>query len=425
MTTTEECRNCSEESCSAQAKRPGEGEADYLDRQQLARRMCRIKHKIIVLSGKGGVGKSTVAVNAAVSLSTRGHRVGLLDIDIHGPSVPRLLGLEGRHIAGNGTALLPVDFSENLKVMSMGFMLRERSDAVIWRGPMKYTAIKQFLRDVDWGDLDYLVIDSPPGTGDEPLSICQFIENAQGAVVVTTPQELALLDVRKSINFCRQLGVPILGVVENMSGFVCPNCGEVTHIFKSGGAEHMAREMGVPFLGRIPIDSGLVASCDAGAAFDYFNSDTGSAGSFATIIEAIVGADVEKEEGKREDAGQETVERRNGEMRVAIPVAGGKLSPHFGHCEEFAIIDVDPQNRSIAGSERVPAPEHQPGLLPRWLAERGATMIIAGGMGMRAQNLFAEHGIVVVVGAPAADPESIVKEYLAGTLKTGDNICDH
>ena len=424
MTTTGECGNCSEQSCSAKDKRPGEADRDYLDRQQLARRMCRIRHKIIVLSGKGGVGKSTVAVSIAVSLSALGHRVGLLDIDIHGPSVPRLLGLEGRQVAGNGTALLPVSFSENLKVMSTGFMLRARNDAVIWRGPMKYSAIKQFLRDVEWGDLDYLVIDAPPGTGDEPLSVCQLLENAGGAVVVTTPQELALLDVRKSISFCKQLGVQVLGVVENMSGFVCPKCGEVTHVFKSGGAESMSNEMGVPFLGRIPIDPDLVVACDAGAVFDYFRSGDGIVESFRQIIGPVM-AKEEKERRRERSGSEESVQRRNGDMRIAIPVAGGKLSPHFGHCEEFVLVDVDIDDKSIAAKTTLAAPEHQPGLLPRWLAERGATAIIAGGMGMRAQNLFAEQGIVVVVGAPAGDPETIVKEYLAGTLQTGDNICDH
>ncbi|MDO9541428.1 MAG: Mrp/NBP35 family ATP-binding protein, partial [Kiritimatiellia bacterium] len=202
-------------------------------------RLEQIKHKIIVLSGKGGVGKSTVAVNVAVSLTLAGKRVGLLDVDIHGPSIPKMLDLEDTRISVRDEIMLPVE-KDGLKVMSIGFLLQNRDDAVIWRGPMKMGVIKQFLKDVDWGELDYLVIDSPPGTGDEPLSVCQLVKNADGAVIVTTPQDVATNDVRKSINFCRQLNLPVLGVVENMSGFVCPKCGELTAIFKTGGGERMA-----------------------------------------------------------------------------------------------------------------------------------------------------------------------------------------
>lgn len=231
--------------------------------------MSQVNHRILVLSGKGGVGKSTVACYLALSLACAGKQVGLLDVDIHGPSIPKILGLEGRTIEIAGNTILPVSFGKNLKVMSMGFLLMSDTDAVIWRGPLKMGAIKQFIRDVEWGPLDYLVIDSPPGTGDEPLSVCQLIparrEGAafpDGALIVTTPQELSLADVRKSINFCRKLQMPVLGVVENMSGFVCPKCGEETQIFRSGGGERMAREMGAPFLGRIPIDPKIVSASD-------------------------------------------------------------------------------------------------------------------------------------------------------------------
>jgi Mrp family chromosome partitioning ATPase len=217
--------------------------------------------------------------------------VGLLDVDIHGPSIPRLLNLEDRRIEGRGETLIPVGVDNRLKVMSIGFLLRERDAAVIWRGPMKYGVIKQFLKDVEWGELDYLIVDSPPGTGDEPLSICQLIETPKSAVIVTTPQEIALLDVRKSITFCRQLDVPVLGVIENMSGFVCPKCGERTDIFKRGGAETMAAQMGVPFLGRIPIDPALVAAGDAGAPFAYVSAETETARTFRTVIQPIVADD--------------------------------------------------------------------------------------------------------------------------------------
>ena len=221
------CNTCSDKDCSAAKRKKGESDRDFADRQELESRLCRIRRKIVVLSGKGGVGKSTVAVNIAVALQMAGKRVGLLDIDIHGPSIPTMLGLESETLQGGADGLLPIDL-DGLKVMSLGFLLPDPDKAVIWRGPLKMGVIKQFLKDVAWGDLDYLIIDSPPGTGDEPLSVCQLIGNLDGAVVVTTPQKVAAVDVRKSITFCRQLKVPVLGVVENMSGFACPKCGEIS-----------------------------------------------------------------------------------------------------------------------------------------------------------------------------------------------------
>ncbi len=246
----------------------------------------RIRHKIVVLSGKGGVGKSTVAVNLAVSLAQEGYKVGLLDVDIHGPSVPKMLHLEGTKLAFSGDRISPADFG-GLKVMSIGFLLSDEADAVIWRGPAKAGAIKQFIGEVEWGELDYLVIDCPPGTGDEPLTVIQTIDNMDGAVIVTTPQELAIADVRKSISFCRQLNLPVLGVIENMSGFVCPHCGVTVDIFKSGGGEAMAREMRVPFLGRIPLDASIMASADDGKPHVYHYENTEAAKAFSRIVNLI------------------------------------------------------------------------------------------------------------------------------------------
>ncbi len=264
---------------------------DMQNKESINENMSRIAHKLIVMSGKGGVGKSTVAVNLAVSLAEKKFRTGLLDIDIHGPSVPKLLGMElGQVTGGRDGKMSPVPFNEYLKVISIGFLLQDPDMAVIWRGPMKYTVIKQFLSDVEWGDLDYLIVDSPPGTGDEPLSVCQLIENADGAVVVTTPQDVALLDVRKSINFCKQLNMPVIGVVENMSGFTCPHCGKVTDIFKNGGGEKMAADMGVPFLGSIPIEHQIAASGDSGTPFHNAadHNATAAQKEFSSIVENII-----------------------------------------------------------------------------------------------------------------------------------------
>jgi len=307
-----------------------------VEQTQIRNRLQRIKHKILVLSGKGGVGKSTVAVNLAMSLALAGKSVGLLDIDIHGPSVPKILGLEKETVRTSGDTILPVEMIGNLKVMSIGFLLRGSDDAVIWRGPMKYQMIKQFLKDVQWGILDFLIVDSPPGTGDEPLSIVQLLENADGAIIVTTPQEVALSDVRKCISFCGNLKLPVLGVLENMSGFVCPQCGQKTDVFKSGGGEIMARQMGVPFLGRVPIDPQIVQSCDSGKPFVYHYNQNPTAKAFGKVLNPILELD-SKPQGSVETQSLQTGDKK---MRIAIPLSQGKLSLHFGHCDQFAIFDI-------------------------------------------------------------------------------------
>ena len=246
-------------------------------------------------------------------------------------------------------------------------------------------------------------------------------------MIVTTPQELALADVRKCVSFCRKVSMPVLGVVENMSGFVCPNCGDVTEIFKAGGGERMAAEVGVDFLGRIPIDPQVVEAGDSGRPHVHHYARTETAKAFGRVMRPILelGAEVEARISPEEAPEPKQAGKENGAMRIAIPVAAGRLAMHFGHCEAFALIDVDADAKRILNQETVAAPDHQPGLLPPWLAERGADMIIAGGMGSRAQGLFAEQGIEVLVGAPAAEPERIVEAHLAGVLETGGNVCDH
>lgn len=226
--------------------------------------LSNIRHKIVVLSGKGGVGKSSVAANLSVSLSRAGLMTGLLDTDLHGPSIPTLLGLNARIPVTDEKRIEPASFSDTLKVMSIGLLLDDQSEALVWRGPAKHGVIKELLGSVTWGELDYLIVDCPPGTGDEPLSIIQLLQNVDGAIIVTTPQDLAVVDVRKSVTFCRHLNLPVIGVVENMSGYACPHCGKSVDIFKSGGGEKMAAEMGIPFLGRIPLDPAMVSAGDEG-----------------------------------------------------------------------------------------------------------------------------------------------------------------
>lgn len=248
----------------------------------------RIKNKILVMSGKGGVGKSTVAVNLALGLARRGHRVGLMDVDLHGPDVCRMLHLEGMLVAPTDPDGLvpPLTYNETLKVVSLEYMMKNRDEAVIWRGPLKIQAIRQFVSDMDWGELDYLVVDAPPGTGDEPLSVAQTIQGVQ-ALVVTTPQEVALADVRKSINFCKTVEMPILGLVENMSGFVCPHCEQEAEIFGKGGGERTARDFDLPFLGRIPMDARVVSGGDSGGPYLASDADTPVVRAFAAVVSAV------------------------------------------------------------------------------------------------------------------------------------------
>jgi ATP-binding protein involved in chromosome partitioning len=225
----------------------------------------KIKNKFIVLSGKGGVGKTSTSVNLAVALSKKGFKVGIMDVDLHGPDVPRMLGLEGMLDLNENRKLNPMSYSENLKAVSIESLTGNKDDAIIWRGPIKYSAIKQFIGDVEWGELDYLIIDSPPGTGDEPLTIAQTISDAK-AIIVTTPQEVSLADVRKSINFCKTVKMEIFGLIENMSGFECPHCGKTINLYGSGGGEKTAQAMGVQFLGRIPFDPHVVQCGDSGTS---------------------------------------------------------------------------------------------------------------------------------------------------------------
>ena len=215
-----------------------------------------------------------------------GLRVGILDVDIHGPSIPTMLGLEHETLQGTAGGLLPVELG-NMKIMSIGFLLKNPDDAIIWRGPMKMGVIKQFLTDVEWGDLDYLIVDAPPGTGDEPLSLCQLIQPLDGAIIVTTPQRVAAVDVRKSISFCRQVHVPVIGIIENMSGFVCPKCGEITQILPAGGGRKTAVDMKVPFLGAIPMDPAIAQSGDDGRAFIHHNASSPTAKLMQDIINKI------------------------------------------------------------------------------------------------------------------------------------------
>ena len=255
---------------------------------KLIENLMRIKHKIIVTSGKGGVGKSTVSVNIAMVLAMRGYDVGLLDADIHGPNIPKMFHIEDAVLYADDEGIMPIIVPPSLKIMSMAFLIQDSDNPVIWRGPMKIGALRQFVADVRWGNLDYLIVDLPPGTGDEPLTVAQLMPDADGMVVVTTPQEVALLNSRKSVGFARQLKMPVLGIIENMSGFVCPNCRKEVDLFKKGGGEQAAKELDVPFLGSIPVDPKVVISGDEGMPVVLADSDSPAALAFNQIVDRLV-----------------------------------------------------------------------------------------------------------------------------------------
>lgn len=260
-----------------------------LDMALIRSRMSKIKHKIAVISGKGGVGKSLVTVNLAMALAKHGRngKVGVLDADIHGPCVPKMLGMKGEVLQSGPPGVFPATGPLNLKVVSMGFLLPSDDAPVIWRGPLKMGAIKQFLSEIVWGSLEYLLIDLPPGTGDESLSVLQLLPEMDGVIIVTIPSEVSQDVVKKAVSFARKMDTPVIGIVENMSGIVCPHCGERIEVFGTGGGEKISVEMGVPLLGSIPLDPRISTAMDAGTPFIAAQPDSPAARAFQAIVEKI------------------------------------------------------------------------------------------------------------------------------------------
>ena len=390
--------------------------------EKINQNLKRIKHKIIVLSGKGGVGKSSVSVNIATALWLKGKKVGILDIDIHGPSIGKMTGIPPtkRLELNEKGEPSPIKIRENFYVLTIAVLLESEDTPVVWRGPLKMGAIKQFLGDIQWPELDYLIIDCPPGTGDEPLSAIQLIGKVDGSIIVSTPQEVAFLDARKTINFSKMLQVPVIGIIENMSGFKCPHCGEITYIFKSGGAHKAAKDLNVDILGQIPFDINMVESADNGILYVEKYKDSEAAQKYIQIADVII---KKCDFSEQSDNKEKSPAKEENKMRIAIPLANGKLAMHFGHCEQFGIFDIE--NGKIVNKEFVTPPPHEPGVIPRFLHQQGVNKIIAGGMGQRAIQFFNDFGIEVIIGAPAKDPETLINEYLNGTLELGENVCSH
>jgi len=255
--------------------------------EEIREKLKGFKNKILVMSGKGGVGKSTIAAYLAAGLAKRGFRVGLMDVDLHGPSIPRLLGLKGNIQASAVSKKgIPLRYLPNMEVISIEALLGDRDAATIWRGPLKIGVIKQFISDIEWSNSDYLIIDSPPGTGDEPLTVAQVIQDTK-AIIVTTPQEISLADVRKSINFCRQVKMEILGLIENMSGLKCPHCGKAIDLFKTDGGAVTAKRAGLKLLGSLPLEPEIVSEGDSGSLAWMDNEALPYTKSFHDIIDKV------------------------------------------------------------------------------------------------------------------------------------------
>ena len=368
------------------------GQKDQHQKQdiEIKESLLRIKHKILVMSGKGGVGKSSVAAYLSVALAKRGYKVGLMDVDLHGPSIPRMLGLKGNIGQGTGNKKArPVSYLPNMEVISIESLLGENKDAAtIWRGPLKIGVIRQFISDMEWNDLDYMIIDSPPGTGDEPLTVAQTIPDAL-ALIVTTPQEVSLADVRKSINFCRQVNMEILGLVENMSGLTCPHCGKTIDLFKTRGGMMTAKKEGLRFLGTLPLEPQVVMNGDVGNMGLLDDDKLPIAQEFNKMVDEIVQLTQNR---------AKTVPKTRSEFPIidkgpknlkmlVVPVSEGKLSSHFGHCEQFAFIEI--QNGKIVKTEMRDPPAHEPGVVTAMASRAGRKCGHCGRNGRKRSAAFA------------------------------------
>ncbi len=347
--------------------------------------------------------------------------------------------VNGMKLGVSGNEIIPWSTLENSTSFPWVFSSTRRP-AHRLRGPLKYNVIKEFLQNVMWGNLDYLVIDAPPGTGDEPLSVGQLIKERASAVIVTTPQQVATIDVAKCVTFCKQLELPVAGIIENMSGFICPHCGKEVDIFSKGGGEELASRMGVPFLGAVPLDPDIVKSGDSGQPYVLTYTNTESAKRFDEIVEKITAehssgnTDIPRPPATQDNAntsvippssgvGQGDISSQGGIMKFAVPTNEGKLCMHFGHCEAFALIDTDSQGK-VVNEAYVTPPPHEPALYPM-ACTAGCQLHHSRRHGERAQQLFAEQGVKVVTGAQEGEPRAAVENFLKGTLVTGANTCDH
>ncbi|WP_320128269.1 iron-sulfur cluster carrier protein MrpORP [uncultured Sphaerochaeta sp.] len=383
----EQCGSCNEDCTDRKAE-------ENFDFRAKENSQSSIKHVIAVVSGKGGVGKSLVTSLLAVAMSKKGYKTAILDADVTGPSIPKAFGLTSKAV-GSEDGIYPNITKEGIKVMSINLLVEDATAPVLWRGPLIASTVKQFWTDVMWGDIDYLFIDMPPGTGDVPLTVFQSLP-VEGIVMVTSPQELVSMIVTKAVRMAEMMNIPIVGLVENMSYFACPDNGKNYQIFGESHIEEIAQAHSIPVLAKLPIDPNISKACDAGTIEDY---------------EGIWFEDVANILTKME---------KKSMLKIAVASDQGNVSGHFGHCESFMLFDCE--NEKITHIDTVPNPGHKPGFLPVFLHEQGANVIISGGMGGGAVDIFNEKGIEVVVGATGA-AKDVVEAYLAGKLKSTGSVC--
>ncbi len=396
-----ECGSCHEEDC------------DDRDMKEAANPASTIGKVVGVVSGKGGVGKSLVTSLLAVALRRAGYQVGILDADVTGPSIPKSFGVQ-KGLRGTVAGMLPSRTSTGIDVMSVNLLLENEDDPVIWRGPLIGNTVKQFWTDVVWGDLDYLLIDMPPGTGDVALTVFQSLP-VDGIVMVTSPQELVSMIVSKTVKMAEQMNIPMLGIVENMSYFHCPDNGLDYFIFGESHVEEIAKNHGIEVLAHIPIDPEIAKACDAGKIEEIKDMPLQNAVDAITRI-----ADNSNENREKVEEKEGAAMADDKKIKIAVASGGNDVTEHFGHCEAFLVFDTE--DSQIVARQTVANPGHRPGYLPNFLADQGVNVIISGGMGGSAVDLFNGRGVEVITGA-TGDAESVVKAYLRGELKSTGSIC--
>lgn len=372
--------------------------------------LSNIKRVIGVVSGKGGVGKSLVTSMMAVTMNRKGYKTAILDADITGPSIPKVFSIDQKPGASE-LGLFPAKSKTGIQLMSINFLLKNETDPVIWRGPILGNTVKQFWSEVIWGDVDYMFIDMPPGTGDVPLTVFQSIK-VDGIIIVTSPQELVSMIVAKAVNMAKSMNVPIIGLVENMAYFKCPGCDQVYHIFGESTIEKIAEQHQLPVLARLPIDPQIAALCDKGRIEEYNSTLFDVAAKALEIIGTEANASSEKVKNRIKNGGNV--------MKIAVASEGKMVTEHFGHCEGFIIFDTEGQR--IIKSEIVANPGHRPGFLPNFLNDLGVKVVISGGMGGGAIDIFNEKDIEVIVGA-TGEAQAAVELYLKGSLKSTGSVC--
>lgn len=378
-----------------------------------------ITRTIAVLSGKGGVGKSMITGLLATYLQRTGqYRVGILDADVTGPSIPKLFGVEKIKPRGSEDGLFPVRTHSDIQLMSINLLLEDPGAPVVWRGPILANTVKQFWTDVIWGELDFLLIDMPPGTGDIPLTVFQSLP-LDGIIIVTSPQDLVAMIVQKAIQMAKMMSIPIIGLVENMSHVVCPHCQESFSIFGNGKTEAVAREANIPYLGNLPIDPELAALCDQGNIERFHKRYLDDS---LAALERMIKPGKNDDEPAINEVSQNQVPA-SGAVKIAIASDGTNVTEHFGHCAGFVVMTIE--NQTTTDRAFVENPGHKPGFLPNFLHDRGIQVIIAGGMGSGAVEIFKEKGIEVITGA-SGSVDTVVEQYRSGQLKSTGSVChDH